>query len=229
MRRILSVGILVLLVMLAFTAGCSNSGLGVPSKTTTKTGTPTATPTPAFGNLMIISKPVGASVYVEGEYRGTAPINITDLAVRKYNISIQMDQFSNNNFTAEVKGGQTVTISKTLSEAKPKITVTMTDASVQHIPPCIWTFIGTLDNTGDEILRETVLTLTMKPKSSAYKTVTKTVEIGDIYPGLPKAFSMQVTVLCEGDYQATLKWEGWEWNNLDTQADNKLISGTKNF
>jgi hypothetical protein len=228
MRRILSVGIIMLLILLACTAGCSQS-VGSSGKTTTTKTTITATPTPAFGNLMIISKPVGASVYIEEQYRGTAPINLTDLAVGKYNVSLSMDQFSDNKFVAEVKGGQTVTISKSMSEAKPKITITMTDASVQHIPPCIWTFIGTLDNTGDEILHDAILTITMKPKSSAYKTVTETSEIGDIYPGLPKPFSKTVTVLCEGDYQATLKWEGWEWNNLDTQADNKKLSGSKSF
>jgi hypothetical protein len=220
-----------MVLILAFTAGCSEGGFGIRGKTTpTIKGTTTVTPTLALGNLMFISKPVGASVYIEGEYRGVAPLNVTDLPVKKYNISLQMDHFSNNNFTVDVKGGQTITVSKTMTEAKPKITVTMTDASVQHIPPCIWTFIGTLNNTGDEILHETVLTLTMKPKSTAaYETVTKTAEIGDIYPGFSRPFSMQITVLCEGDYQASLKWEGWEWNNLDTQADNKLLSGTKTF
>jgi hypothetical protein len=227
MRRILSVGIISLLILLAFTAGCSNSGLSVPGKTTAKTATPTATPTPALGNLIIVSKPIGATIYVEGQYRGIAPLNLTDMAVGKYNISLQMDQFSNNNFTAEVKGGETVTVSKSMTEAKPKITITVTDYSVQHIPPCIWTFIGTLDNTGDEILHDATLTITMRPKTSAYKTVTESAEIGDIYPGLSKPFSKQVTVLCEGDYQATLKWEGWEWNNLNIQTDNRKLSGSK--
>ena len=231
MRQLTYLGIVLLLALFVFSAGCgSQGGLKLPgSKNTTNTTKPTPIPTPAFGNLVTTTNPVGASVYIEGIYRGVAPINLSSMPNGKYNVSLQMDQFAKNNFTAEVKGGQTTTISKSLSEAKPKMEFAVTNASVHQIPPCVWTFIGTLTNTGDETLRDAIFTIEMKPRNSAYETVTKSMEMGDISPGISRPFGMQITVLCEGDYKATLKWEGEEWNNPNIIEDDKKLTGSKSL
>jgi hypothetical protein len=231
MRYMKYLGILIILLIAIAGSGCSEQGGGLNLPGGSKTPTPTVTPvpTPAYGNLVITTKPVGATVYIEGVYSGVAPINFSNMPNGKYNVSLQMDQFATNNFTAEVKGGQTTTVSKSLSEAKPKMEFALTDASVQEIPPCIWTFIGTLTNTGTETLRDAIFTLEMKPRNSAYKTVTKSMEMGDISPGNSRPFGMQITVLCEGDYQAILRWEGEEWNNPNIVSDDKVLKGSKNL
>jgi hypothetical protein len=232
MRYIKYLGILIILLIAIAGSGCSEKGGGLNLPGGSKTPTPTVTPvpTPAFGNLVITSKPLGAAVFIEGAYRGNAPINLSEMPNGKYNVSLQMELYSNNNFTAEVKGGQTTTISKSLSEARPKIEIQLTDPSMEIAGElCYYSYVGSLKNTGDETLHDAILTIEMKPSKSDYDTVTKSMDVGSIGAGNSRPFGMQFKVFCSGVYRTTIKWEGVEWNDLRITSDDKRMTGSKSI
>lgn len=230
MARPIYIAIVIVLLFLVASCGCGEKG-GFPlsNQTKPKTTTPTPVPTPLIGNLFITSSPIGAKVYLENQYKGVAPINITDLPNGKYNVSLRLDGYATNNFTAEVKGGQTTKITKSMSEAKAKVDITLTNTSLQRIPPCIWTFMGTVKNTGDMTIYDLRVTLSMKPVSSAFKVVTKELAYGDVDAGSVRPFGFDITVLCEGDYKPEWKWEGIDINNPTNSTDDKKVSGTIKF
>jgi hypothetical protein len=178
---------------------------------------------------MISTSPIGASVYVNNDYKGLAPINLTNLPNGKYNLSLQLDGYAVSNSTFDVKGGQTTKVSKSLSEAKAKVDITLTNASRQMIPPCIWTFIGNVTNSGDVKIYGLKVTLTLTPSSTIYDKVTKELTYGDVTPGSVRPFGFDIIVHCDGNYKGEWKWEGNDIKNPSNMTDDKKVSGTVKF
>jgi hypothetical protein len=161
------------------------------------------------------------------EYNGIAPVNLTDIPKGKYNITLSLAGYSTSNGTVEVKGGQLVSYKKTLSEAKAKVGITLTNASFQgKYSPCYWTFWGNVTNTGDIKIYNLNVTLTLTPSTKLYDTLTKSLNYGDVDVGINKPFGFQIPVMCDGNYKTTWKWTGVDIKNPMNMSDDKPLSGT---
>lgn len=240
--------LILFIILILVSAGCiqpksptSTSSSSTPAKTavpgaktTIKGATGDSNLTLLNGSLFISSNPVGADVYLNETYRGSTPINLTELYPGTYNLSVVLKYYSISNGTVQIKSGQTTKLSRTLTAAAPKIAINIVDASVSKNPPCLYSFTGTIVNTGDATLYETIITLKMTPlKTEATDTGTKYITIsspkslGQIRPGESIPFSYDnVAISCNGNYKAEMKWEGVDRVNPDIFSDDKKVSGT---
>jgi hypothetical protein len=105
--------------------------------------------------------------------------------------------------------------------------ISVSNASVQNIPPCVWTFIGSLNNTGELKVYDVNMSIKMIPARAGYKEVSKYTLLYDIAPGTVRPFSFIVTVVCEGNYRAELRWDGVDIKNPKIDSDDVKVSGTK--
>jgi hypothetical protein len=228
MRYIGYIGISLFLVLLVFSAGCTVNGpLSKPNSTKkTPTVTTTPIPTPVYGNLFISTNPIGASVYLENVYKGMAPINLTNLPNGKYNLTLKLGRYNTIHEVVEIKG-QSTSISRGMSEASATMDISVTNASVLDIPPCVWSFIGNLNNTGELKVYKVILTLTMTPARAGYETIQESTKMGDIAPGSNRPFSFGSTVDCGGNYRVEIRWNGVDIKNPDIESDNIAVSGSK--
>lgn len=64
---------------------------------------------PLPGGLSVISVPTGARVYVNGEFKGEAPVNLTELEPGAYNLRVNLRGYADQSRTVQVhRGGDTV-------------------------------------------------------------------------------------------------------------------------
>ncbi|MFQ6056769.1 MAG: PEGA domain-containing protein, partial [Methanosarcinales archaeon] len=113
------------------------------SKTLTLIPTPTATMTPAFGYISVFSRPFGASIYVDGNYKGTTPEITTDASIESniikvsvgiHTIKLKKSGYEDYTETVRVSAGETVSIYKKLvSIATPPSTTTATSSEIPTI------------------------------------------------------------------------------------------------
>ena len=66
------------------------------------------------GTLAISSRPDGASVYLDGDYRGKTPVRLENLEPRAYSVRIEMPNFADWTQQATVKAAESVPIDATL-------------------------------------------------------------------------------------------------------------------
>jgi len=56
-------------------------------------GLPTPTPTPAYGNIVIVSEPAGANVYLDNMIRGISPVTLTSVENGYHTVLLRMDGY----------------------------------------------------------------------------------------------------------------------------------------
>ena len=80
-----------------------------PGQTRTYTATlqpvPTPTPVPEYGSIAVDSSPSGAAIYLNGNYRGTAPVTINPVRSGSYSISAEMSGYYTYSTTTNVYAG----------------------------------------------------------------------------------------------------------------------------
>ncbi|WP_255333198.1 PEGA domain-containing protein [Methanocalculus taiwanensis] len=89
------------------------------------------TPTPqTTGYLSITSSPSGADVYVDGSYRGYAPMTVGNLIVGAHTLELRLSGYQKSTQTVQIYSGQTTTKNVVLSPSTP----TSGSVAVQSYP-----------------------------------------------------------------------------------------------
>ncbi|MDG6249216.1 PEGA domain-containing protein [Methanocalculus sp.] len=77
-------------------------------------------PTPqTTGYLSITSSPSGADVYVDGSYRGYAPMTVGNLVVGAHTLELRLSGYQKSTQTVQIYSGQTTTKNVVLSPSTP--------------------------------------------------------------------------------------------------------------
>jgi phospholipid N-methyltransferase len=79
---------------------------------------------PSTGSLYITSNTSGASIYVDGSYRGITPVTLSGLTTGSHTVRILQSGYNDYSVTAIVYAGQTTTVSSTLIPSTPPPTQT---------------------------------------------------------------------------------------------------------
>jgi hypothetical protein len=93
------------------------------------TPTPTPSPSPVTGSISISSVPTGASIYIDENYQGTTPKNITDIAAGSHTITLNLTGYQNGSQTINVVAGQKYSVSQELAPAQPEPTTPIPTAT----------------------------------------------------------------------------------------------------
>jgi len=66
---------------------------------------PTPTPAPEYGSIRVESSPSGAAIYLNGNYRGVAPLTISDVRAGSYSIEADLSGYRTYTTTTTVYAG----------------------------------------------------------------------------------------------------------------------------
>ncbi|MFV9676140.1 MAG: PEGA domain-containing protein [Methanosarcinales archaeon] len=77
--------------------------------------TPTPTPKPTTGSVKVTSSPSGASVYLDGTYKGTTTLTINDVSPGKHTIRVSREGCEDRSTSVQVTAGDTAYVSLSLS------------------------------------------------------------------------------------------------------------------
>lgn len=212
-----------LLILALLSAGCTTAS-ELPGSFPQGKATPT--PTPAqYGSAMISSDPWGADVYLDGEYKGTAPLTLTSVPAGKHNLIVTMLGYMDSNSTITVTADKATTVKKTLKKGKPNIYVSIDSTKMLQMgsDPTI-EVVGTVENRGEEPAFNFNLIIEMTPKDSKQKEfkATKTISLGVLNPGAQKHYVGHLELRRGVDFKGAIKCE---YNH-----EGKLVKGsTKSF
>ena len=216
--------VLCLLVVALLSAGC------ITPTTTEQSGSsllgkaaPTPTPTPGYGSVVISSDPWGATVYLDGEEKGTAPLTLTDVPAGKHTLLVTMLGYLDSNSTITVTADKTTTAKKSLKKGKPDIYLGIADTKMLQ-QGALMEVSGEVQNRGEMTAYDFKLIIEMTPKDSNQKSkkATKTITMGALAPGAPRHYVGHVELERYLDYSGTIKCE--------YTFDGKLVKGsTKAF
>ena len=81
------------------------------------TPTPTPTPKTTTGSLDVRSTPSGASIYIDGTYKGVTPNVVSGLSAGSHQVKVTQNGYRDDTQTIIVTVGKTTTVSATLSAA----------------------------------------------------------------------------------------------------------------
>lgn len=76
--------------------------------------------TPSTGTITISSAPSGASIYLDGSYKGTAPTVLNNIPVGSHTVKLTKSGYNDISRTVTVLSGRTVYVSETLDVQKDK-------------------------------------------------------------------------------------------------------------
>jgi hypothetical protein len=81
--------------------------------------TPTPTAKPTTGSIKVTSSPSGASISLDGVYKGTTTLTITDVSPGKHTIKLSYEGCEDRSTSVQVTAGDTSYVSMTLSCPRP--------------------------------------------------------------------------------------------------------------
>ena len=198
-----------LLVLALLSAGCTST-TDLPGTSSQKKTTPTPTPTPGYGSVMITSDPWGATVYLDGEPKGTAPLTLTNVPAGKHNLIVTMLGYMDSNSTITVTADKATTVKKALKKGKPNIYVSIESTKMLQMgsDPTI-EVVGTVENRGEEPALNLNLIIEMTPKDSKQKEfkTAKTISLGVLYPGDQKHYVGHLKLRRNVDFRGAIKCE----------------------
>lgn len=212
-----------LLILALLSAGCTTAS-ELPGSFPQGKATPTPTPA-GYGSVMISSDPWGATVYLDGEKRGTAPLTLANVPAGKHNLLVTMQGYKESNTTITVTADKATTVKKTLKKGKPNIYVSIDSTKMLQMgsDPTI-EVVGTVENRGEEPAFNFNLIIEMTPKDSKQKEfkATKTISLGVLNPGAQKHYVGHLELRRGVDFKGAIKCE---YNH-----EGKLVKGsTKSF
>ena len=76
---------------------------------------------PLGGHINVKSSPPGASIYLNGSYRGKSPMTIYDLKAGSYKLGLKMEGFQNWTRTIQIQAGSTQRVNANLTPLAPTI------------------------------------------------------------------------------------------------------------
>jgi hypothetical protein len=85
-----------------------------PEPTSTPTPTPLI-PTPTIGSISVSSSPSGASIYLDGSYKGTTPMAIKNVEKGSYTIALKYTGYQDWSQTISVRAGDITYVSPSLT------------------------------------------------------------------------------------------------------------------
>jgi hypothetical protein len=121
----------------------------VPATTVNTTATTVVTTAVAsgdiLGNVSVYSSPLSANVYIDGVYKGIAPVNLTDISAGSHALKLALTDYYDYDTTITVVGGGTITAfgslapreSTTVAETTAPVAVTTTDTSSIFSSPAV--------------------------------------------------------------------------------------------
>jgi hypothetical protein len=93
------------LILAGIPAALAQSGAGEPST--------------AGGTIIVMSFPAGATVSLNGEFRGIAPVRLENVPPGKYEVAVSLAGYGNDSVPVEIFDGSTREIGFTLERASP--------------------------------------------------------------------------------------------------------------
>ena len=126
----------------------------VPATTTPASVNTTATTTAAIttaageetlGNVSVYSSPLNTNVYIDGVYKGIAPVNLTGISAGSHALKLALTGYYDYDTTITIVGGGTITAfgslppreSATVAATTTPVVVTTTDASSVFSSPAV--------------------------------------------------------------------------------------------
>ncbi len=107
-------GVTTVFPMLIKTTVLTPTGTPTP-RPTTVTVTPTATQTPpVYGNLIVVTNPAGATLSLDGEQKGIAPLSFPGIPAGNHTVKAEKTGYISWTGIATVKSGETTTLNATL-------------------------------------------------------------------------------------------------------------------
>ncbi len=86
----------------------------------------TLKPVETYGSISVTSNPSGAAIYLNGNYRGAAPLTIRDLTPGTYNVEAEHSGYQSDKSSVTVRSGQQSDIRFTLTPIKQYGSVSIT-------------------------------------------------------------------------------------------------------
>jgi len=99
------------------------------------------------GSVFVSSEPSGASIYLDGEYKGTTPKTISDVSVGYHTIELNKEGYQSWSTSVYVTSGDTETVSVSMSA----ISVAATPTNIPTVSPTPATISALVDSDGDGI------------------------------------------------------------------------------
>ena len=107
--------------------------------------TTTAASADLLGNVSVYSLPLNANVYIDGVYKGIAPVNLTDISAGSHALKLALTGYYDYDTTITVVGGGTITAFGSLAPHETvtvvattvPVTTTTTDASSIWSSPAV--------------------------------------------------------------------------------------------
>jgi hypothetical protein len=143
-----------LMAMRVTTAATSAAATTAPVAANT-TAAATAAAGDSFGNVSVYSSPLNANVYIDGVYKGIAPVNLTGISAGSHALKLALTDYYDYDTTITVAGGGTITAFGSLAPRESAVTetatatatptVATTDAAASSIwssPAVIAAFLG---------------------------------------------------------------------------------------
>ena len=75
---------------------------------------------PKSGSMKIRSQPTGASVYINGKYRGKAPVSLKDLSPGTFSVQVKLEDYEDQGKTIRVRAGRTASVQFFLDDVVKK-------------------------------------------------------------------------------------------------------------
>jgi PEGA domain. len=106
----------------------------------------------SLGNVSVYSSPLNANVYIDGVYKGIAPVNLTGISAGSHALKLALDDHYDYDTTITVVGGGTITAFGSLAPresaatatttATPTAATTDTSSSIWSSPAVVAAFLG---------------------------------------------------------------------------------------
>jgi len=80
----------------------------------------------SLGNVSVYSSPLNANVYIDGVYKGIAPVNLTGISAGSHALKLALDDHYDYDTTITVAGGGTITAFGSLAPRESAATATAT-------------------------------------------------------------------------------------------------------
>lgn len=120
--------IAIILIIYNIYTGLTVKRIGIPGIFEVEFGTPTSTPTPTpeTGSISVSSTPSGASIYLDGIYKGTTPMTIEKVEAGSHTINLKYTGYQDWSQNILVVASETTYVSAPLTSTPPKpITVSV--------------------------------------------------------------------------------------------------------
>jgi hypothetical protein len=127
-----------------------------------------------FGELNVISEPAGASVYVDGNYLGSTPLQ-SQIQIGNHNVRIVKDRYATKEYAVEIKEGKSVRIFEKMSMFLARLQINTDDVTSVFIDDI---FVGK-GNYDQELTRGTHNIKVSYKDNIVKRSLSKTIKLQD--------------------------------------------------